>query len=527
MEEKARVMARLNRRRSDIAVGLNDWPPAADMMKLRWVEELSREAHLWADQCRPPGNSEEYDVCRDLYSTTVGQCIASIIGEAPGLRPETMVDIWYMQRISYEGNFTSYNPPTHPSQYYGDFAQMVWSRTYMVGCGRSRFMALWRGRLRSVERLVCNFAPRGPVPARALWTPGLPSSMCPPRSRPDPQLPGLCTFHSDLTISDDTANITSLEENLLLDTVLDIENNDTLNYIESLDEIFLKKLAVANFDYITTDKYNNYINKRELVDHFEMNEVIIPVSETEATISIIEEKTTKRTKKNNIIGRPKSYNLEDLEELTPENIIRNDISDKTTDSKDLYADLDYSNDDNYGILVRGSMINSKSVNKEKTNVSQIATTFFEMSNITEEANVATSTNISSFMKGSGLVSNKTTKRDDLEDYLSDPETFRQLQEALERMENSLAVPTLTAGKVRRDLRTPPPNRTLVNRQRIPPEVLQAELERNKTLERGPMLNMVMKYLPYLKSYEKTLIGDGSTNSVARLMPNILAIILCM
>lgn len=24
--------------------------------------------------------------------------------------------------------------------YYGDFAQMIWANTHMVGCGRSRFM---------------------------------------------------------------------------------------------------------------------------------------------------------------------------------------------------------------------------------------------------------------------------------------------------------------------------------------------------------------------------------------------------
>lgn len=38
----------------------------------------------------------------------MGQCVASVVGEAPGLRVESMVDIWYMQSISYKGNITFY-----------------------------------------------------------------------------------------------------------------------------------------------------------------------------------------------------------------------------------------------------------------------------------------------------------------------------------------------------------------------------------------------------------------------------------
>ncbi|XP_063824623.1 venom allergen 3-like [Ostrinia nubilalis] len=194
-EEKVRVVARLNRRRSEAASGrLRRLPPAGNMLKLRWVEELAREAQRWADQCRPPRTPDERDACRDLYSTTVGQCVASVVGEAPGLRVESMVDMWYMQSILYKGNVTSYMIPMSNVTFYGDFAQMIWARSYMVGCGRSRFMSELNGRLRSVERLVCNFAPRGPVQSRALWIPAAPATACPARSMPDPELTTLCNF---------------------------------------------------------------------------------------------------------------------------------------------------------------------------------------------------------------------------------------------------------------------------------------------------------------------------------------------
>ncbi|VVC95716.1 unnamed protein product [Leptidea sinapis] len=161
--EKENVLARLNRRRSDAAMGLDDWPPAGNMLKL---------AQLWADQCIPPASVEEHDECRHLYSVTVGQCVASVVGEAPGLRPETMVDMWFMQRISY---------------------------TLHKLCGRERSWwdargAEMRGRMRTVERLVCNFAPQGPALNRPLWALGEPASMCPPRAIPDKEYPALCVF---------------------------------------------------------------------------------------------------------------------------------------------------------------------------------------------------------------------------------------------------------------------------------------------------------------------------------------------
>lgn len=31
-----------------------------------WIEELAKEAQLWADQCRPQKTPEEHDTCRDL-----------------------------------------------------------------------------------------------------------------------------------------------------------------------------------------------------------------------------------------------------------------------------------------------------------------------------------------------------------------------------------------------------------------------------------------------------------------------------
>ncbi|CAH4038223.1 uncharacterized protein LOC123710657 [Pieris brassicae] len=527
-EDKSRILARLNRRRSDVALGYNDWPPAADMLKLRWVEELSREAQLWADQCRPPEQLEEHDLCRDLYSTTVGQCVASIVGEAPGLRPETMVDIWYMQRISYEGNFTSYVPPVRSSQYYGDFAQLVWSRTYMVGCGRSRFMAPWRGRLRSVERLVCNFAPRGPVSFRALWTLGRPASICPPRSRPDSHLPGLCSFQNNLNDSDDKYNKHTAEEHLLLDTLLEVEMNDTHDYIGLFDECYLKKVAISNLSLNPTDMYKGFVHTSDIIEDFELEEQVNETS-TQSFDTNIKNGVTKKIeekKKVRLLGRYKSFDLEDLEDQnTSKNLLKNVQVEETTMIKELYADLEYMDlekiYDNVPNDIRFKNDTEDLTSNDKEGSFKLETDTSNPLNMTRWNQIMVP-NITVF-------SNQTTKSDDLDDYLADPETFRQLQEALDRMETSLAGPVSTVGKVRRELRTLPPNKTSITRSKqniMTPEELQAEIERNRTLDRGPMLNMVLKYLPYLKPYEKTIMGEVTSNS-ARILPNVFALLLCL
>ncbi|XP_047510028.1 uncharacterized protein LOC125052958 isoform X4 [Pieris napi] len=494
----------------------------------RWVEELAREAQLWADQCRPPEQLEEHDLCRDLYSTTVGQCVASIVGEAPGLRPETMVDIWYMQRISYEGNFTSYVPPVRSSQYYGDFAQLVWSRTYMVGCGRSRFMAPWRGRLRSVERLVCNFAPRGPVSFRALWTLGRPASICPPRSRPDTHVPGLCSFQNNLNDSDDKYNKHSAEEHLLLNTVLEVETNDTHDHIGLFDEYYLKKVAISNLSLNPTDMYKDFVHTKDIIEDFELEEQVNEKSTHSFNVEL-ENGVTKKIeekKKVRMLGRYKSFDLEDLEDQNTSKNLKNVQVEETTKFNELYADLEYLDVEKIYDTVTNDITLKNDTEDLRSNDKDGS--FKLETNTSNPLNMTRLNQI--ILPNTTVFSNQTTKHDDLDDYLADPETFRQLQEALDRMENSLAGPVSTVGKVRRELRTLPPNKTSINRSKqniMTPEELQAEIERNRTLDRGPMLNMVLKYLPYLKPYEKTIMGEVTSNSVARILPNVLALLLCL
>lgn len=123
----------------------------------------------------------------------------------------------------------------------------------------------------------------------------------------------------------------TLEGHLLLDTVLQIENNETLNYLGSLDEIYLTKLAIATMaNTVSTQVYYNSMQRRdvvEVIDSIESQLNISPISANTVPPEVIPtpyatkigattinvSKTPK--KKLSLIGRPRSYNMEDLTEF--------------------------------------------------------------------------------------------------------------------------------------------------------------------------------------------------------------------
>lgn len=122
-----------------------------------------------------------------------------------------------------------------------------------------------------------------------------------------------------------------INEQIILTTVLEIEGNETLNYFGSLDEIYLTKLAVITMkDAMTTLRYNS-LQKRDVAET-----VLIEDAKAELQIhnnisnfkemsewKLGKETTIKISQKANIIGRPRTYNIEEL----------NEVSEQQTDSK--------------------------------------------------------------------------------------------------------------------------------------------------------------------------------------------------
>ncbi|CAH0605724.1 unnamed protein product [Chrysodeixis includens] len=557
IDEKSRVIARLNRRRNEAAAGnMRGLPSAGNMLKLRWVEELAREAQRWADQCRPPRTLEEHDACRDLYSIAVGQCVASVVGEAPGLRVESMVDIWYMQSMLYKGNVTFYMPSNRNGTFYGDFAQIMWARSYMVGCGRSRFMTPWQGRLRSVERLVCNIAPLGPPANRPLWAPAAPAASCPPRSLRDPAMNALCDYQRNSNEIVRIGASMTLEEHILLNAVLEIENDASRNYQGSLDEMYLTRLAIATMENtVTTEVFYNSMQRRDVVEALELSEArdekrltsimttVKTASGANNTLLSANETTAKgikaTKKKISLVGRPKSYNIEELTDFDDKTENNTPIEEIPKREKEFYEEYVYNQfempDENVTTITTVDLTNATTVETTvETTMANINVVFdqeilkdmlaklnqndtiFGLDNGFENNRISPSyisTNGSTTMVNSGLA-NETTiglvTTDNIDDYLSDPETVRELQEALERIENEMS-PAKNSGKVRRELREPEEE----DQASKSAEELVADVERNRSIDRSPMYNMVLKYMPYLKQYEGGLLSPSDDSGAIR------------
>lgn len=124
----------------------------------------------------------------------------------------------------------------------------------------------------------------------------------------------------------DEDNIMSLEEHLLLNTIFEVERNSSLDYIGSIDEIYLTKLAVATIEesILTLPTYSvNSVQKRNI---FEKTDTIQKttdfvsnpcsksqdsgITENNNYKMNLEKKILKR--KAYLVGRPKTYGVDDL-----------------------------------------------------------------------------------------------------------------------------------------------------------------------------------------------------------------------
>ncbi|XP_073942836.1 uncharacterized protein isoform X2 [Choristoneura fumiferana] len=294
--DKILLLDKINARRNKVASGeIRSLPSAEDMLIMEWNEELAESAQRWADQCVTHRHSvgDVLDACRDLVDMEVGQNIATVYGEAPGLTPMSLVDVWYMELLNMKpGVISQYTtsipreetctqlrsnstmcvkqnhsrPSGEPwlvsSRYnatgtspYKYFTQLVWADSYQVGCGGVKF----KERLddsdykknRTVYRLVCNFAPRGNQVGKAVYTAGPTGSKC---------IYGTNKNHTSLcdtkpAVDDDIDELVDEPKNLnftgdISDTDTTVEHNSTLN-TEALAITDLNEDDNTTFDYFS------------------------------------------------------------------------------------------------------------------------------------------------------------------------------------------------------------------------------------------------------------------------------------
>jgi len=144
-------------------------PPAADMVKAVWADDLEKLAYDWVDKCvwkhpeREPGSPYR----------GIGQNLAKNLGF--DLTFAGLADGW-LREIKY---FTYQNNTCHPGTKCGHYTQMVWATSKEIGCAWKKCDNLFPGHPLPGYILACQYRAPGNVIGRQPYQEGPSCSKCP------------------------------------------------------------------------------------------------------------------------------------------------------------------------------------------------------------------------------------------------------------------------------------------------------------------------------------------------------------
>ncbi|KAM6185099.1 peptidase inhibitor 16 [Rhynchocyon petersi] len=119
-------------------------PPAANMLKMTWDEELAVFAKAYAKNCMWAHNPKRGWRGENLFAVT-----------GDSMDVELAVSEWHRE-------FSYYNYTTgtcEPGRMCGHYTQVVWAKSEKVGCGTHLCLKLQNVEEFNVHFLVCNYAP--------------------------------------------------------------------------------------------------------------------------------------------------------------------------------------------------------------------------------------------------------------------------------------------------------------------------------------------------------------------------------
>ncbi|PSN37301.1 hypothetical protein C0J52_20814 [Blattella germanica] len=204
---KQKILDLHNKYRSYVAQGKErrgapgPQPPAANMNRLKWDDELSRVAQRWADQC-----DFKHDTCRnvDRFGWVGQNLYKEALWKSNGVDPDNVqhwdvaIKAFYEEVVDLNNkNIDKFNSYSSRNQT-GHYTQLVWGKTLLVGCG---FISYWEwrdGKDWYNKYYACNYAPGGNVIAQKVYEKGKACSKCPPDTI---CRDGLCTANFPMLIS--------------------------------------------------------------------------------------------------------------------------------------------------------------------------------------------------------------------------------------------------------------------------------------------------------------------------------------
>ncbi|GFQ65657.1 hypothetical protein TNCT_700941 [Trichonephila clavata] len=174
-----------NKYRSRVALGqetkAGGLPTASDMLEMVWDEELAGIAQKWANNCLTKHDCNE---CREVANFPVGQNIRTskqACYTSQCVKPSDRKHDWGKTVKSFYDEVNDYDKSwlslfeDREEVDIGHFTQVVWAKTWRIGCG---FAAFVKGKTYT-KFYVCNYGPAGNIEDAPVYEQGKPGSACP------------------------------------------------------------------------------------------------------------------------------------------------------------------------------------------------------------------------------------------------------------------------------------------------------------------------------------------------------------
>nr|CAH0100864.1 unnamed protein product [Daphnia galeata] len=159
---------------------------AANMREISWDNELALMAQTHAQQC-----VFTHDADRSVARFKVGQNIAIQFSTVEMKKSNwtSMIQSWYDEVKIVSSSYVS-SFPSNPTGVIGHYTQMLWAKTFKIGCGivsyyDTKFQPSYAYKL----LYVCNYGEAGNYLGAAVYKSGAAASACPTPTKPKD---GLC-----------------------------------------------------------------------------------------------------------------------------------------------------------------------------------------------------------------------------------------------------------------------------------------------------------------------------------------------